>query len=284
MIRKIIFLFLCASLFADVRTIESFQEVVSEFKELDETTLVVFDIDEVLITAVDQGLKTPHKKLFRKIADEFMENAKTKEQKKLIEYRLSLTYLYPDRVVTEPEVIGLLKKLQEQGVYVMGITRCHNGRYGIIPHVEQWRKEILWKNGINFNKGQFHGVSFELDGLGYPEGGAPQFDKGLLFGKKYPKARLIREVIDQLQLPVKTIYVIDDEQNNLAQLHPLDDFNVHPIEYIGAKKQLKELSKRKLRWQITKLVETGEWIDDQTIDEFGMVSGFFKYSIPSWFF
>ncbi|MFZ4773179.1 MAG: DUF2608 domain-containing protein [Chlamydiia bacterium] len=281
MFREMFFLLLFIPLFGEIRTIEGFEQIETEISQADVDTLIVFDIDEVILTALDQALKTPHKEIFRGIANEFMERAKGEEQKKMIERRLSLSYLYPNRVLVEKMIAPLIRKLQGQGIYVLGITRCRSGRYGVIPQVEQWRKEILAKNGINFNQGRFRGVGCSLN-FSDSDKDSPRFEEGLLFGKGYAKDQLVSALINELQLPVKTIYIIDDERSNLSKLEALAPYKVYPIEYLGAKKYLKNLSKRQARWQIKKLLQTGQWIEDEDINELGYISGFFQYGIPSY--
>lgn len=280
-IYKVFFVFMLSSLIANIRTVESLQELEHEFSQLDQRALVVFDIDEVLLTSVDQALKTPHKEVFRKIADELLALAKTEDQKRLLEYRLSLTYLYPNRVLVEKNSAPLILKLQQQGVYVMGITRCRRGRYGIIPKVEQWRKELLCKNGINFNRGMIQGLDCELSSFHHEENNLPRLEEGLLFGRKIPKDQLISQLIETLALPIDKIYMIDDERSNLDSISSLKNYDVRPIEYVGARSMLSEISKRKLKWQISKLLETGQWFEDQAIEEMGIFGGLIRYSIPS---
>ncbi|MBU6149443.1 MAG: DUF2608 domain-containing protein [Verrucomicrobia bacterium] len=280
-ISKVFFLFVLFPLIANIRTIESLRELEHEFSQLDQKALVVFDIDEVLLTAVDQALKTPHKELFRKIADELVALAKTDEQKRLLEYRLSLTYLYPNRILVEKNSVPIITRLQDQGVYVMGITRCRRGRFGIIPKVEQWRKELLCKNGINFNRGMIQGLDCELTSFGHEESNVPLLEEGLLFGRKIPKDQLIHQLIQTLSLSIERIYLIDDERSNLDSIASLQSYEVHPIEYVGARSMLMEISKRKVKWQISKLLETGQWFEDEAIEEMGVFGGLIRYSIPS---
>jgi hypothetical protein len=282
-IRNFFFIVFSISLFADIRTVESFKEVESELLSLGNDALVVFDIDEVLITAVDQALKTPHKEVFRNLVSEFLQRATTEEQKKMLEYRLSLTYLYPNRVLVEKMVVPIIHALQRKGAYVVGITRCRNGRYGIIPQVEQWRKEILWKNGIDFSQGHFQNMRAVLDDIEQPCGGFPKFEQGLLFGRGVSKDLLIASLIHKCQLPVKTIYIFDDMRSHLESLKHLEQFEVHPVEYTGAKKYFRPLSKRQAKWQLYKLLEKGQWFDDQDIEEMGYLKGLINYSIPSFF-
>jgi len=92
---------------------------------------------------------------------------------------------------------------------------------------------------------------------------------------------LICQLIETLALPIDKIYMIDDERSNLDSLSSLKNYDVRPIEYVGARSMLSEISKRKLKWQISKLLETGQWFEDQAIEEMGIFGGLIRYSIPS---
>jgi len=282
-IRNFFLLFFSCVLIGEIRTVDSFKDIEAELLNLGSDALVVFDIDEVLITAVDQALKTPHKDTFRAIESEFLSRAKNDNQKKLLEYRMSLTYLYPNRTLVEKGIVSLIEEMQKQGVNVMGITRCRKGRYGIIPQVEQWRKEILWKNGIDFNHGSFQDLKIDLNEIQQANGSSPSFEEGLLFGKGISKDILIDALIKRLDLQVKKVYIFDDFRTNLETLNHLQNYEVFPVEYIAAKQYLKPLSKRQARWQLYHLLESGRWYDDQDIDEMGYFKGIFHYSIPSFF-
>ena len=282
-IRNFFFISLSLLLFGQIRTIDSFNDVETELLGLGSDALVVFDIDEVLLTAVDQALKTPHKEIFRSLESEFMSRATNDEQRRLLEYRLSLTYLYPNRVLVEKKIVSIIESMQRHGVNVIGITRCRKGRYGIIPQVEQWRKEILWKNGIDFNLGSFQNIKVDFQELMQPKGSSPNFEEGLLFGRGISKDLLIHTLISKLDLNLKKIYIFDDLRSNLQTLDHLKKYEIYPIEYTGAKKLLKPLTKRQARWQLYNLLESGRWYDDQDIEEMGYLKGLFNYSIPSFF-
>jgi hypothetical protein len=268
-------------LFSEVRTIESFTEIEHELLAQDCHTLIVFDVDEVLITAKDQALKTPHKDVFRKIAREYFEKAQTPAEKKMIEYRLSLTYLYPSRILVEKLVVPMIRQLQQKGIYVMGITRCRSGRYGIIPEVEHWRKEVLLKRGIDFDNGAFDSVRCVLSQEDSNGRKTPKFEDGLLFGRGYPKDYLVAKLIHDLNLEIYKVYMIDDERSKLLNLDYLQNYEVHPIEYTGAKKFLRKISLRQVNWQVSKLLQTGRWYEDEDIEELGIFGGFFRYHVPS---
>lgn len=102
-----------------------------------------------------------------------------------------------------------------------------------------------------------------------------------MFGRKIPKDQLIRQLIQTLNLSVERIYLIDDERSNLDSIASLQSYEVHPIEYVGARSMLMEISKRKVKWQISKLLETGQWFEDEAIEEMGVFGGLIRYSIPS---
>ncbi len=273
MIKKIIGSFLISLLAVSPvysTQIFSMKELAEEIEKSDEKTLVVFDVDEVLITTKDHFIHPYADDFFFPLVKQAMLKATTEEEKKDLQEKLSLSMLLPERVLIEKEMPSLIKTLQEKGVKVIALTSCPTGTFGVIPQVERWRIEHLKSLDISF-RSSFPKIEryflTEIKKEGTP---APLFEEGVLFSKGYKKGEVLKAFFKKGDFYPSKVIFIDDLQENLETVKAeLESLNIpfQGYQYSGAERFFKTADKAILTYQFNHLMQTKEWLSDTEVEK-----------------
>ena len=234
------FLFFLAAIFQAT----SFDDLA----HIDEKTLLVLDIDEVVITSEDHFNHPNGLPFF----EQLHRNTVSQER---IELALSLATLLPKRVLIDAQFPHLLKNLQERGIRTIALTACATGPLGVIPRLEEWRINHLKSLGIDFSLSSSHFFH-------------PCFHEGILFAGNKNKGTLLREFLEGNQFFPQHVLFVDDRLYNLkaveAELQALG-ISFTGIHYLGAEKYFKPTNEKVLRKQADTLLERGVWLSDSEV-------------------
>lgn len=245
-------------------TITHLKELSKELETANSKTLVVFDVDEVLITTEDHFIHPNSDNAFLGFFGKEMEKAKTPEEKKELEEKISLTILLPKRVLIEEETPKMIKDLQQRGIKVIALTSCITGPFGVIPKVETWRIEHLASLGINFSVAFPQIKPTYLTELNTRKP-SPLFEQGCLFSKGYKKGEVLKAFFKQHNYYPEKVIFIDDLPENIvsveAELATLG-IECKAFHYIGAERFFKTVDVELLHYQFNHLLEKREWLSD----------------------
>lgn len=180
MFKSLLALFLLLTSIATSHQISSFQEAAAELEQLDSDALVVFDVDQVLITNQDALLTAAGDALRNQLIFEEM-SSMSPQQLKHASKLILLAFLSPQKRLVENTTPDLIRSLQKRGIKVIALTHCRTGSYGDLPSVEQWRIDELKSFGIDFSWAFPEAKRVVLHSLAKPEISAPLFQDGILF-------------------------------------------------------------------------------------------------------
>lgn len=274
MLKKIITSYIAFALFlsilhADHTQITSFKEISKELNDSDETTLIIFDIDEVLITTEDHFIHPYSENTFMPLVQKAMANAITFEDKKELEEKLSLCFLQPKRVLIEENTPHLIKGLKDKGIKVIALTSCQTGTFGIIPKVERWRIDHLNSLNINFSSSFPHIKRQFLAEIATPGKTAPLYEDGILFSYGYKKGEVLKAFLKQCNFTPSKVVFIDDLDENLDSVKAaLDSLNIElkEYQYAGATRFFKQKADETiLKYQLAHLIKNSEWLSDSEV-------------------
>lgn len=275
-IKFIIFNFFLAAFFGcssfssqSIKTIYSFEEAHSELATADAQTLVIFDVDDTLISQSDEVLKTGHrgspftKALFNKIHQEGEKHPDNKAYRDRIGSKIKLQ---ARRQLIEPMIAGLIKQLQDKGVKVIALTHMHTGPYGVIPNVEEWRYQDLHNFGIDFSRDISDDMIFDT----FPEfrGHYPRFYKGILITHNRSKGEVLGAFLDKISWKPKKIIFFDDWMDYLKTVQEETkkrNITCSLYHYLGAEKLVKTLDEHVATFQIEHMIKTETWLDDEQV-------------------
>lgn len=259
-------IFCISYLQADYIQIKSFKEISNELQNSDKSTLIVFDVDEVLITTEDHFIHPYADHILVPLIKKAMAAAATPEEKKDLEEKLSLSMLQPKRILIEEETPKLIQTLKNRGIKVIALTSCPTGAFGIISKVERWRINHLNSLDINFAS-SFPNVNRQfLDEIAVPGKTAPLYEEGVLFSKGYKKGEVLKAFFKQCNFHPSKVIFIDDLYENLDSVKAeLTDLNIEfkGYQYIGATRFFKqEADESILNYQFAHLIKNKEWLSD----------------------
>jgi len=236
--------------------------------DIDETTLIVFDIDEVLITTEDHFSHPYAEKVFLTQMQHAFDNATSDQEREEIEQKLSLCILSPKRILIEEESPALINSLQQRGAKVIGLTMCLTGSLGHISHIERWRLEHLRSLNINFTQ-SFSGIKHcILDNLKDHKKHTPLFEEGILFSPGYNKGDVLKEFLHHINFKPSKVIFIDDLIGHLESVESaLHSVNIpcRAYQYMGAKPFFKPINTQVLEYQFKHLLNKGEWLSDKKV-------------------
>ncbi len=264
---------LCASF----TKIDSFSDWKCDFDSLGVDSLVVFDVDEVLITTLDGFIHPKAERAFDEALQSILldqsicENA-TKNiaisKKQWLENQFSLSMLLPKRVLVEEEIVSILQKLQDRGVKVIALTSCPSGKFGVIPKVELWRSKHLNSLGIHFENSFPSITCVSFDEMKLEGKRAPLFYRGILFSKGYEKGEVLNAFLEQIEMVPSQIIFFDDLESNIQSCDTsLQEMQIpfSGIEYRGADSISQDVSKEHIQFQLEYLLRTKIWLDDKQV-------------------
>ena len=214
--KKILVIFLiCRSLSAEIRTIQSLNEALTEFDLLDNQALVIFDVDETLIVAQDKIrrkiLNHDLNEFIKKSFDDLLVNDDHKERLESIRKLMTM------RSLLEQSSPDIIKNLQARGIRVIALSDLHVGKYGVIDNLEAWRFKQLSDLGIDLSIHNATDIVFK--NLPLTRNHYPVMYKGIfLTAYSCSKGVAIKALIDELGLKPSRVLFLDDRMNHVKSV------------------------------------------------------------------
>lgn len=238
-----------------IQSIRSFQEV--EFDGLPKKSLVIFDVDETLITPTDVLLKP--------VGGSFKEWQRIQPEQ--FEHYFSIMLASTNYALVDEAVPTLLIALHRQGISTMGLTACSTGRVGVIPSMTLWRCDQLRKLGINFSSCFTEEYIFSelVDATIHP----PLFKNGILFTgdlqhpEKSSKGQLLAAFFDRVMWKPELIIFFDDNLKHLEAVQAILDQRKIPFCGYRIDSPSYVLNEKIAEFQIQALINSEKWICDQ---------------------
>ena len=211
-------------------------------ENLSKNTLILFDIDDTLITPISRTFASPYKNMIDKIKSS--KNKYTNYEEIISTWRLSRKIKLTD--TRWPDVINELKKY----FHVYALTKMDTGKVGHIQSTEIWRYNELASLGLFFTSD-----SSELE----QQNGSSLF-KGIVFTGKCKKSEAL-----QNHLAISTcphIVMIDDRTENLDDIKQFCKTNSIPFTGIRFDIQQIEVHPDIPKIQYYFLTQKNKWLED----------------------
>ena len=259
-------LYLTASLSAVIIKTNNLQPLLQIFNELDENSLVLFDVDETLIIAQDAILQPRAQPLLERCVKKILENPKfvntvNYEQTYLLSQILSKMKFN----LIEPQSVDLIYELQDRGIRTIALTAMRTGSFGIIPNMEDWRIQQLKELGITFTSAFSNYPYFALPPI---DGYCPVFKQGVLCADRYSKGKTLLAFLEQVKWKPYRIVFIDNKWSFLKSVEKaLKNTGIEFIGfyYKGADSYPQNLDRKVVDFQFQRLLEQGEWLSDKEV-------------------
>ncbi len=225
---------------------------------------MVFDVDDVLITSIDEILKPQNKESL----EELRHDLEKRYSKAELDELYSIIFQGRKKVPVHPDMIKLIAHLQSKGIKVLALTHCITGKFGNIESMEDWRIQEIEKLGYFFNKSwkDLEEKSFEEK-----DGKQALFKKGVIFTNHLPKGEVLKAFLDYTHLRPKHILFIDDKKKNVQSVQEIArhlDIPYTGIEYKAVEyAKYVPLNKERAKFQFAILEKEHVWLSDEEADK-----------------
>lgn len=249
----------------------SLQVIENELKNLDENSLVVFDIDYTLIVPNDLILKPCGETYFQKRMTELRSMGDHGAELG------SIISLQSKVSIIDDQIFDILKFLKQNHIKTIALSAMPTGKYGIIPNAEDWRINQLHAIGIDFD------WAFpDLDTIVLPgfEGKrtSPVFKNGILASAKNPKGKVLIAFLNHINWTPANIIFVDDRMEFINSVeNELDKRNIPHLcyHYTAATDKACKFDKKLADFQINYLIKAGQWLSDSKAKELSAISTYF---------
>lgn len=244
------------------------KKISKKIKNLDATCLVVFDVDQTLITPTDalvnfSGMWQSTRLYYlyvKATRDFFLSN---------LEWYFNTAFFSANYKLVDKKTPLLIRRLQRKKVKVIALTSCPTGYHATLgdKKIEDWRIDQLKRCKINFSR-----TSPYQKNILFPELSTkhpPLFKKGILFANRSTrKGELLREFLYRISWKPRLIIFVDDDHQNVQSV--VSAMEKEKIECIGlhytkAKHSFPTIDYTIAEKQIAHLVKNHHWLHDKEI-------------------
>ena len=216
---------------AKITQVSDMKEVFDYFNDADSKTLVIFDIDMVLVQPGDPAFQMANMKRFSAISKRIMSEVPSDKQMIF----LSLMTLSSEPVLIDDRTPQFLQQLMQRGIPSIALSSNLTGNLRNIPKMEVWRVEGLRQLGIDFSKTTPCQSSIVFDDLASYRGNYSTYLDGMLFvnGTTVSKGEAFLSFLKKAHLSPNRVIFIDDREDNLKSLETAIQTLDRPMEYQG---------------------------------------------------
>lgn len=204
-------------------------QIFNHLEKIDSDTLVLFDVDMVLVQPSDPAFQMANIKQHGAIVKRIMHQIPS-EQLMLF---LGLMSTKSELILIEEGLPGYVQKLQQKGIPVMAFTANLTGSLGEI-RMEEWRIKTLRQLGFDFSHSPFK-ETLILHDLPPYRGSYSAYQEGILFvnGRVISKGTALLSFLEKIDFSPKKIIFIDDREENLKSVEEALQTLERSIEFLG---------------------------------------------------
>ena len=242
-----------------IASIDFFSEIQEELANADSNTLVIFDVDDVLITYNDMVL--------RPCGMRFLPTSWKNIDPKEIPYLISIMLNEGKIILVDPSAPQLINNLEGRGVKAIALTAARTGKFGVIESMEDWRLKVLKQFNIDFS-GSFPKTQTIYFGDGAKkEKNYSLFKDGILFlgDEEATKGSLLVQFLEKIQWKPKKVLFIDDKMSQVTSVETaLNEAKIpfQGYQYRGAEQLPGKLDAQVAEVQFSVLRKEHKWLSD----------------------
>lgn len=225
----IFFIYLIVSLtspaFGEIKMINDLVELKLAIEKSDSDTLVIFDVDHVLIMPTDEYTinRNPYRKKL------WNELTKTLSKEKVREL-YGITASMSKWQLVDNEMIEIISKIRKRKIPAIALTALSTGKFGVIEKLEDWRIKQLQDFKINFIDLTPIHDHIEIESM-ERDNGIPMIKSGILFSAENSKGKVLEHILQEQNYLPSTIIFIDDQLKNIKDIESMS--NRLGIKYLG---------------------------------------------------
>ncbi|MCC8417385.1 MAG: DUF2608 domain-containing protein [Rickettsia endosymbiont of Bryobia graminum] len=218
--------------FSKIDKVSDFLQISDAVSNACQNSLVLFDIDDVLIMDQDEyRLTHPYRHQWRLEAKKRLTRAERHHLASII---------FEKRLVrlVDPYISEILNLLWDRKIPTMALTKLYTGKFGVIEDFTDWRLNELKSMNIDFSKStpimdEMLITEAELN-IG---GGMPTVKEGVILTADVNKGKVLENILHKKKYYPKKIIFVDDILENLEDVSIICSnlkIDFHGFEYKGA--------------------------------------------------
>ena len=254
MFKFLIYLLTTVSLFSEIRTIHSLDEISLE--EFTSKTLVMFDLDDVLVYPQDALMQN------------WRSSWKPEGIRVWTAEEDTIAWMNAKFQLMDQAGPKLIDTLNEKGIPTIGFSSFAMDQSGIVESIPEWRDQHLRELGINFK------IEKEIVFPGQIGFIPPSLERGVLYcGNFYKKdkdnkGRTLSIFLEWLDWMPELIVYIDDDQKHLDSVQKeLDKRGILFIGILYIPKNLDPIDVKVAELQYETIISAKTWLSDQEAKE-----------------
>lgn len=249
--------------FAEIIQTKDIKVIENVLASIDADTLVIFDVDDVLMYPEDKILRSQNADACKVLVKQL----KQRVGKDKIQDITSIILLARKNKPVDPKMIKLINTLQKNNIKVLALTNCATGKFGLIPNTKNWRISELKSHGYYFYKSWPNLKDINLKPVMKDSNDAsPVYKEGVLFvDQTGEKGAVLDAFLTSIKIIPKRIVFIDDKSKNLvsvAEFAKQNDVEFIGIEYTKVLEEKEVLNKNIAQLQFEVLEKKKKWISD----------------------
>jgi hypothetical protein len=238
-------------------------------EQADDTTLFIFDVDDVLVVPSDQILLASHKK----DADGYEAHYRKNYSEKKCHHLWSIARKGLNPRLIDSKILNLLSLLQQKHIKTIALTNAGTGKFGTIPYVEDLRIQELQCVGLDFRSAfavkkyiKFYVLQPQAD-----QKRLPMYKKGILFTCNVSKGKVLESFLKRIKWKPAKIVFTDDKMKHVESVQDFCQRVGIPFQgfqYTGVEQLSKPpLNKERADLQFKILADQGKWLSDAEADK-----------------
>jgi hypothetical protein len=242
------------------------ETVRTTIKDADEHTLVIWDIDGVILIGQDRIFHSDN--IYSGLNQKYVEYicAKYKLTKLQSDRFLSQLLLLRTIKLVDDQLLNIIHDLKNRRIKAIALTQFATGPLGDIPSIADWRINELKKLGIIFDFAFDDLIQLELNKLNKIKGYHPLYKSGILFCERHPKGDVLGEFLDMIKWRPNKVIFIEDKLENLKVVQA--ELRSRNISYVGlhyteSAKHPTAINDKVVKLQYEQVLANGIWLDDQ---------------------
>jgi hypothetical protein len=233
-----------------------------EAEKANEATLVVLDIDDVLITKKDKYFKYFAGDVRKEIEAKTLRTLPRKTRIKL----LSLIYIQVRHRLLDPKIKEVIHDLQQRNIKVICLSRAPIGQFGEIPNIEDQRIIEVGRFGFDFSSAFPESRHFALTELSNLDTPSPVYKDGIICVGDYAKGETLRALFNHVQWKPKKVILVDDLKENIDSVQKAlktEDIDFVGLELTTVHKEQGNPDKEVMELQAKHLMAKEKWLSDE---------------------
>ncbi len=244
-----------------LKQVDSLDPIIEELNKADKETLVVFDVDYVLLVPKDL-IARPCSRELRHTLFPKMEKEVGKIKQ---DYLLSIMRSQGGSALVDARLPALVKGLQARSIKVIALTAQGYGPFGIIKDEGSLRVEELKNLDLDF-RNAFPALKPFLLTIPSPKNHLPLYREGIILTDRSSKGEALITFLQQVKWNPKKIIVIDDGHQHLEHIQEAlkaNHLNGLLFLYIDGKLAAEKPDPDLAQAQFDYLIKNENWISDE---------------------